>query len=57
MIISEMMHPDPERRPSATDLLSRDALRPTHFDTNLVNGVVSTYNNVETLKSDLARMC
>jgi wee1-like protein kinase len=54
-IIREMMHPDPERRPSATDLLSRDALRPTQFDTNFVHGGGSTYNNVEISKSDLAR--
>ena len=26
-IIKEMMHPDPEKRPSASDLLSREALR------------------------------
>jgi hypothetical protein len=30
-IIREMMHQDPERRPSATNLLSRDALRPTNL--------------------------
>ncbi|KAL3758861.1 hypothetical protein ACHAWU_003133 [Discostella pseudostelligera] len=29
-IIKEMMHPDPDKRPSATDLLSRDTLRTTH---------------------------
>ena len=29
-IIKEMMHPDPDKRPSATELLSRDTLRATH---------------------------
>lgn len=55
VIIREMMHPDPERRPSATDLLLRDALCPTQFETNLANGGGSTYNNVEISKSGLAR--
>lgn len=48
VIIREMMHPDPERRPSATDLLSREALL-------RVNGGGSTYNNVEISKLNLAR--
>ena len=29
-IIKDMMHPNPDKRPSATDLLSRDTLRESH---------------------------
>ena len=47
-IIKEMMHPDADKRPSATDLLSRDALRSSDASED---SFLSRYKVTKTMKS------
>ncbi|KAL7543181.1 hypothetical protein ACHAXR_012467 [Thalassiosira sp. AJA248-18] len=54
-IIREMMHPDPDRRPSATDLLSREALRCEDANPLLGTSRKSTSYKVGPAKASSAR--